>query len=1334
MKQQKIPLLIALAVFALGCAVAFFESRHLAASQQAEKNERFTALAERTVRQLTRRMQIYEYGLRGARGAVLTAGIAGLNREKFLAYSETRELSREFPGARGFGFIRRVSPEEEGEFLRRARDEGRPDLRIRQLKAHAGDRLVIQYIEPEAANREALGLDIASEDNRRHAASAAIRTGQPTLTHPITLVQAGNKPQQGLLFLLPIYRPDQPAATPAEREQAYYGLAYTPLQIDEVLTDFDFLKGDFSLALNDLDAATRPQRFYASLGADEPTVDGLVQRVRLPIYGREWEVEIKARAGFVTKLNHQDRERVAAEMVLASALVAILVYLLAHTLQRHRQSTLDHAKLAAIVESSTDAIIGKDLNGVVTSWNSAAETIFGYAADEAIGRPLRDLIVPPELAGEEDEILGRIRRGLSVPHRTAVRRRKDGELIDVSITVSPIRAGDGRVVGASKTVRDVTDEIRKERRFRLAIDASGVGVWVWHLQSNQLSWDERMFELYGSPASLKESGLYYDYWKAHVHPDDIALAEEKLRQHIAGEGLYDPVFRIRRDDGSQLWIQASATLERDHTGKPLQMVGTNLDITEQTLARTRILELNASLEAQVAQRTAELQEAVAVAQRANEAKSLFLSNMSHEIRTPMNAILNLAYLLKKQDLPLASRPLVDKIHGAGKALLGIINDILDFSKIEAKKLEIEDVPFRLSDVLDNLASIMAAAVGDKPVETLIAPPPPGADFLRGDGLRLGQILINLVSNALKFTERGEVVLHIDRLDSAPADRVKLRFAVRDTGIGIPKDKQAAIFKAFSQVDSSTTRCYGGTGLGLTISSRLVELMGGVLEVYSEPGQGSEFSFAITLGLSDPSASAVPEMAHQRVLIADDQPSARAVLADTVNSLGWYAEAVDSGEQVISRAGADVAGDYDILLLDWRMPRMDGLQAARRIRESRGQDSMPIIIMVTAFDREQLQHHPGGDLADVVLTKPVTSSSLYNAVQQAKSHRGELGPSPVTPPDAPRLTGVRVLVVDDSEINREVAAGILQGEGARVEAAEDGSVAVAMLDARPDAFDVVLMDMQMPVLDGYDATRQLRTRPALARLPVIALTAGAFAAQRNQALAAGVNAFVAKPFEVDELIQAILRLAPPAPEPASPPAAAPLSPAAGLAVLNPERGAVIWKDSAAYHRILRKFALSHDDTVAALGEAEPEQARKLAHRLRGTAAQLGLEQVAALAAEVETGPAEGPALAPLLSQLQAAMNAALSAIAALAPADAEGPPPAAAPAPDPERLSHPLGRLLAALDDDDIRLAEPAIGELMGHLPEEHLSPLRAALANYDFRGAEAVVRTVVHHYQIEVRR
>lgn len=755
------------------------------------------------------------------------------------------------------------------------------------------------------------------------------------------------------------------------------------------------------------------------------------------------------------------------------------------------------------------------------------------------------------------------------------------------------------------------------------------------------------------------------------------------------------------------------------------------------LVERKIRTLNNDLERRVELRTTELAHAKAVAESANEAKSQFLANMSHEIRTPMNAILGLCYLLEKQRFPPATQEMIRRIHGAGRSLLGIINDILDFSKIEAHRLDIEHVPFRLSDVLDNLASIMASSLGDKPVELIVGPAPEGADFLVGDSLRLNQVLINLASNAIKFTAQGEVAVRVEQLANVTPGRVTLRFSVSDTGIGIPKEKQSAIFDAFSQADTSTTRSFGGTGLGLTISSRLVHLMGGTLQVDSEPGRGSKFSFLISFETSEPAVNSLPEMTHQRVLIADDNATARQILAETIAGLGWHVDTVESGEQAIARVCDQESPPYDILLLDWRMPGVDGLRAAAQIKEWCTGGHVPVIVMATAYDRDRLRDHVGSEVADVIINKPVTSSCIFNAVIEAKHRRGEFQERPQSEAAPQPLAGLKILVVDDSDINRDVAERILTSEGAEVVLAEDGRAALAILQLRADEFAVVLMDMQMPVMDGYAATRQIRATPALSHLPVVALTAGALKVQRDMAIEAGVDDFVAKPFEVSQLVGVILRLAKRMHSTdafvATDPPVSMQPPSIEGQPLNVERGLRIWKDVSVFGRYLRKFAETYTDTVEQMITAESPAAAAMAHKLKGTAAQLGVEIVAGLAAEAERLLRAGDDAADVLKQLQVAMSAARAAIqdfdsgSIQSPTTLTGREMSSVSSFAPE-----MGRLIRALDSDDVSRIEPVLDTLAAVLPAEQLQPLRTAVANYDFRGAEVTARRIAADLGIEL--
>lgn len=719
------------------------------------------------------------------------------------------------------------------------------------------------------------------------------------------------------------------------------------------------------------------------------------------------------------------------------------------------------------------------------------------------------------------------------------------------------------------------------------------------------------------------------------------------------------------------------------------------------------------------------------AQAANKAKSHFLANMSHEIRTPMNAILGLAYLLEQSQLTDDAMELVRKIRVAGRSLLGIINDILDFSKIEAGRLEVEHAPFHLSDVLDNLAAIMSINTADKDLEVVINPPPFMIDQLYGDALRLEQVLINLTGNAIKFTDEGHVDLSVAVIDENQ-QQITLRFSVRDTGIGITPEKQAEIFAPFNQADVSTTRRFGGTGLGLTISRWLVEKMGGEIGVISVFGSGSEFWFTLTLDKAEGGLISAPQMSRLDVLIADDNPIARDALCNSVTALGWKAYTVNSGEAALNHILAKTVTTpcpNQVIVLDWKMPGMDGLATARAIRDSIKERGDPIIIMVTAYSRDQLAALPDSKLADAVLSKPVTTSGLYNAVSQAIAARDGNGiASTIAVSHGQRLSQVRLLVVDDSDINREVAQRIFAAEGALVSLANDGQQALNWLQSHPGQVDIVLMDVQMPIMDGYEATRRIRRDPSLAKLPIIAVTAGAFKTQEDAARDAGMNDFIPKPFDVESAIALILKLS----GRRSPIGAATTSGDSGLransaqpnaAVLNVEQGLAVWQDPTIYQQYLRKFAHDYANSAAEMAKLDRAAAAGLAHKLKGAAGTLALNSVAELAHEADRVLNSDENAEDILHRLQTALESALAAIAAYAPPPTKSADDSIKDV-DTAMLTDLLVRTLKAFDSDNHLSVLPLLAELDQILPVDSLAPLHSAVENFDFRGGESATKAL----------
>lgn len=542
------------------------------------------------------------------------------------------------------------------------------------------------------------------------------------------------------------------------------------------------------------------------------------------------------------------------------------------------------------------------------------------------------------------------------------------------------------------------------------------------------------------------------------------------------------------------------------------------------------------LEALVRQRTltieeqnAELALATDKAEAANRAKSAFVANMSHEIRTPMNAVLGVTQLLEATPMSAPQQAYVGMIRSAGQSLMGILNDILDFSKIEAARMELSTAPFALAEVIDAIASIMAVNVGERALDLAIGIEPDVPRRFNGDALRLQQILVNLVGNAMKFTERGEVALLVEQL-RRDGDVVQLRLSVTDTGIGMDPVQQERAFTAFGQADASITRRFGGTGIGLTICQRLAELMGGSIAVQSLPGRGSCFSVTLALvALPDTRGAAQPN--GRRLLVVDDNATCADYLCRTIRGWGWHADAADSGPAGLARVQHQFAAGqpYDAVLADWQMPGMDGLQMMQALQRpgQAGALAPPVLLMVSAHGRDALLRQPGAAAAGAILIKPVTESALLPALQQLDHVLAAPAPAPAARPQ--RLRGARLLLVEDNLLNQFVARHLLENAGATVDIAVDGQQAVELLRTDARRYDVVLMDMQMPVLDGASAARLIRGELGLT-LPVLAMTAGVLESERALCVAAGMDDFIAKPIDVEQMLGVIERYLPGAPAP------------------------------------------------------------------------------------------------------------------------------------------------------------------------------------------------------------
>ena len=908
---------------------------------------------------------------------------------------------------------------------------------------------------------------------------------------------------------------------------------------------------------------------------------------------------------------------------------------------RHREEVF-----SAIVGQADSGIILIDIEGLqFIEFNDAACNHLGYSREEFARLSVYDIQAGLE-RHDVDQLVATIleRGGNAFENR---QRCKDGSVRDFWISVKAIEVGSCRRLSAVWT--DITErkEVEKnlatsQERLEVAQSAAGVGFWETDLDSNRTWWSSETEKLYGlAPGSFAGNS---DAWLKQVHPDDIAAVNHTLGEYRHRREPFEIEFRIIRSDGDLRWLSSRGRVifADEH---PVRVLGVTFDITERRLASEELENYRTRLEELVAERTLELAEARDAAQAANRSKSSFLANMSHEIRTPMNAIIGLTHMLHRDTSDARQRSQLEKISGAANHLLGIINDILDFSKIEAGKMTLESADFDVDRIVTNACTLVTNKVQEKGLELVadISALPPA---LTGDGLRIGQILLNFLSNAVKFTEKGSVVLRASIIAEAPPG-MTVRFEVQDTGIGMTMEQCNRLFHAFEQADASTTRKFGGTGLGLTISKRLAELMGGRIGVDSKPGQGSTFWLELPLvRAAQQRRRSTPQiLVHgTRTLIVDDIEDARNSLAATLRELGAVAECASAGREAIERVIAADQSDaaFSLILLDWQMPGMDGIEVAQRLLE------LPLQVRPVVFLVSGTLGAPSEDLAEYGLAgfiaKPMTPSSLLVALERfhdmQEQTRQEGGvDEPGMPDDFASLrqsiAGHRVLLAEDNPLNQEVALDLLNEVGLQVDVADDGLQALHL--AESNDYKLILLDVQMPNMDGLEACRRIRQLPRHRNTPVVAMTANAFEEDRNTALGAGMVDHIAKPVDPQLLYRTLARWLNHANDDADTgnqrAAANPIPADAyipGVDLTIALRSTLGNREK--LNRLIERFVSNHAGDARKLEEQleknNPQEARLIAHSLKGTGATLGLTGISEIAATIEQGIAQGKSVAEL----------------------------------------------------------------------------------------------------------
>ena len=994
-----------------------------------------------------------------------------------------------------------------------------------------------------------------------------------------------------------------------------------------------------------------------------------------------------------------------------------------------RELEAERAMLTAVLETIDIAVVACDQNGTLTLFNRASREYHGLPLEELA----QDEWASHYTLLEQDGVtpmptrrlpLARALHGELVQNVEMVIAPRGQSARQVLASGRPLADHDGKELGAVVVMSDITERKEAERklaeseRFLLTVTNNSPAL-IGYADHNEIY--RFANQTYTPMMGMNPLTMIGKTLREVMGERPYAYLKPYIGRALAGQRVhFEPEFDI--------------------PGWPVHFMS---DYIPDIAQDGRVLGFHIMMTNISERKMAELSQAKSekLAEASSRAKSEFVANMSHEIRTPMNAVLGITQLLAKTPLSSDQKKYLAMIQSSGKSLLGVINDILDFSKIEAGRVDIVAQPFDLNEILDALATTMTASASGRNLELVLGVEPGVSSRFVGDAMHLQQALLNLVGNAVKFTDQGEISVVV-ALVARAGNQETLRFTVRDTGIGISDEQLARIFAPFEQADSSTSRRFGGTGLGLVISRQLVELMGGGIAVASVVGQGSEFSITIPLQLApaDAAAAAPAGLGAVRLLVVDDNPTTLNYLSQTIHSWNWSAETASSVAAAVEkiRAGADGSdgAGFDVILIDWELQKASGGELLKRARKL-APTVAPLIVTVNAFGQEQMGHAGGGFDGDGVLLKPVTASSLFEAVHAVLLRRNPDLPSAVAPQQAMvRLDGVRLLVVEDNPLNQLVARGMLEPLGALVGIADNGLAAVELLRAGGCPFDTILMDVQMPVMDGYAATEIIRRELGLA-LPIHAMSAGVMQSERERCLEAGMNDFIPKPIDFDQMVATIaahLGTAM-AVAPVAAPAAAPDMPfpdgVFNIAALlkfsahHPEqRQTLIATIARAAGQAPRDLQLA---CAAWQGGDAPAAAATL-HALRGAIGSLGATRFAAVALELESAvrAAAHDAIAPLFARAAAEIDA--SCAAALAWLARQ---PGAAPDPGSgfERgaFLRELEQCRALLIDHNLD-AVPCYQALQGRLHHiydaRRRAALQAAMDGLDFETAHAILAEV----------
>ncbi len=829
---------------------------------------------------------------------------------------------------------------------------------------------------------------------------------------------------------------------------------------------------------------------------------------------------------------------------------------------------------------------------------------------------------------------------------------KNGREVSITASYNPIFDKNGVVTKVVKFATDITSRKQAEEELREKanlLDLSHDTIMMRGLGGKILFWNKGAEEMYGY-SKVRALGNVSHILLGTIFPKPLVEIEAEFFENDRWEGELEHTLQ----DGTRIVVASRWILQRDENGLPIAVMESNSDIT--SLKQAEESSRRAMVEAEVA----------------NRSKSEFLANMSHEIRTPVNAITGMAHLALRANPDARQRTYLTKIDIAARRLLGIMNDILDVSKIEAGKLTLERITFSLDEALKNVRDIVGEHAAQKHLPLIFTVSPDVPRFLVGDPLRLGQILINLINNGVKFTDQGEIVVRVMVTEpplvegeAQNSESTLLKFSVSDTGIGLTPPQMAKLFQPFNQADTSVTRKYGGTGLGLAISKQLAELMGGTIWLESEFGVGSTFYFTTVFGVAAEASpqqtrASLSDLQQKLVLVVDDSSTTRHSLLGMLRANGLEARAVSSGEEAMTALEARSQGGepYDLVLMDWRLPGINGIETSRRVKSSQSLSKIPAIVVISAFERSEVMSELNGLEVDGFLVSPVAESQLIETLGQVFGARADA--TPAKPAKTARLAGRHVLLVEDNDFNRDIAAEVLNELGISFTVAVNGQEAVDLVMARP--FDLVLMDIQMPVMDGLTATKLIRADSRFRSLPVLAMTAHAMTGDRERSIDAGMNDHITKPISFDELTMSLIQWMPAGPvntaveagprslnltEQDSIPGRLPPFDIPAALLRNNGKPKLIQKLLLTFHE---RYANAIAELKEDLAAHKDDEAQRLAHSLKSLAAALEANQLADAAFAVERALRAGhrETLSPLIDSLDKELAPAVAAASTILP--------------------------------------------------------------------------------------